>query len=316
MSSLDFANAVDHRRLPRAGAVDPPHRDGSRAARRTDVRHRRPDEQHADEARCRRFPASATFRSSACCSEQGAPEEPDRARRHDHAGHHQARPDGRVGRPAGAHRAVSRRPRQDLPNPDPYIGSPRFPADQPTPRTEAPLLRRSLPPSRRVPRASRRRPGPIVNQVAAPVTRRSRVVESRPISRRLPSGSGAHAADEAGAESDRAGPRRRAQGRDRCREGTRRAGGARRRAEEGGGESRSRSAASRQARLDAEQAKLNAEQAKRDEANRLQADKVARERERREADAARKKAEEDQKRDKALTDAASRLKQAQAAVSG
>ncbi len=57
-----------HRRLPRAGALDPPHRDRSRAARRTDVRDRRADEQHADEHDVARFPASATSRSSACSS--------------------------------------------------------------------------------------------------------------------------------------------------------------------------------------------------------------------------------------------------------
>ncbi len=74
-----------HRWLPRAGAVDPPHRDRSRAARRTDVRHRRSDEQHADEhdgqdPGHRRHPDPRP-----AVQEQGAPEEPDRARRHDHA---------------------------------------------------------------------------------------------------------------------------------------------------------------------------------------------------------------------------------------
>ena len=68
VSSLDFANAVIARGLPHPGADDAPHRDRSRAARRADVRDRRPDEQHADRPRCRRFPASATSRSSACCS--------------------------------------------------------------------------------------------------------------------------------------------------------------------------------------------------------------------------------------------------------
>ena len=68
VSSLDFSNAVDARRLPRAGDLDAPHRDRSRAAGRPDVRDRRADEQHDDVARCRRFPASATSRSSACCS--------------------------------------------------------------------------------------------------------------------------------------------------------------------------------------------------------------------------------------------------------
>ena len=51
------------RRLPHPGAVDAPHRDRSRAARRTDVRDRRPAEQHRDrldaqDSRHRRHPDS------------------------------------------------------------------------------------------------------------------------------------------------------------------------------------------------------------------------------------------------------------------
>ena len=45
--------------------------------------------------------------------EQGAPEEPDRARRHDHADHHQEGSDGRVGGSAVHRRAVPRAARQD-----------------------------------------------------------------------------------------------------------------------------------------------------------------------------------------------------------
>ena len=59
----------DHaRRVPRARAVDAPHRDGSRAARRSDVRDCRADEQHPEPARWRRSRASETSRFSACCS--------------------------------------------------------------------------------------------------------------------------------------------------------------------------------------------------------------------------------------------------------
>ena len=46
--------------------------------------------------------------------EQGSPEEPDRARRHDHAGHHEARTDGCLRGPAGARRPLSRGAEQDL----------------------------------------------------------------------------------------------------------------------------------------------------------------------------------------------------------
>ena len=51
-------------RLPRAGALDPPHRDRSRAAGRPDVRDRRPDEQHRDVDDVEDSRASATSRFS------------------------------------------------------------------------------------------------------------------------------------------------------------------------------------------------------------------------------------------------------------
>ncbi len=68
VSSLDFANAVviDGFRVPALSTQ--PHRDRSRAARRTDVRHRRPDEQHLDQLDEQDPRASATFRSSASSS--------------------------------------------------------------------------------------------------------------------------------------------------------------------------------------------------------------------------------------------------------
>jgi pilus assembly protein CpaC len=64
-------------------------------------------------------------------------------------------------------------------------------------------------------------------------------------------------------------------------------------------------------RRKAEQARLGAEQAKKDLAARAVADRLAKERAARDAEVARKKAEDDAKREKALTDAAARLKQAQ-----
>ena len=56
------------RRLPDSRPDHPPDRDRARAAERPDVRDRRPDEQHDAADACRRFPGSATSRSSATCS--------------------------------------------------------------------------------------------------------------------------------------------------------------------------------------------------------------------------------------------------------
>ena len=71
--------------IPHSGAEHAPHRDRARAAGRPDVRHRRPDEQHdeldaAEDSGHRRHPDSRP-----AVQEQGGAEEPDRARRDDHA---------------------------------------------------------------------------------------------------------------------------------------------------------------------------------------------------------------------------------------
>ena len=75
--------------------------------------------------------------------EQGAPEEPDRARRHDHADHHQAwiRWVCREGLPSIVEPYLAR-PDKTYPTPDPYTGSPRYPADRPQP-VKATARRRS-----------------------------------------------------------------------------------------------------------------------------------------------------------------------------
>ena len=49
VSTLDFGNGRDAVRIPRAGALDAPHRDRSRAARRADIRDRRAAGQTVDE---------------------------------------------------------------------------------------------------------------------------------------------------------------------------------------------------------------------------------------------------------------------------
>ena len=131
VSSLDFANAHRARRLPHPGADDAPHRDRSRAAGRPDVRDRRADEQHAEQHAAedpghRRHPDPRLP-----VQEQGVPEEPDRARRDDHADDPAPRIDGRVGRacPRWSSRSCGA-PEKTLPPPAPYVGSPRYPADR------------------------------------------------------------------------------------------------------------------------------------------------------------------------------------------
>jgi hypothetical protein len=95
-----------HRRLPGAGALDPADRDRGRAARRADVRHRRADEQHAEQHDVedpghRRHPDPRR-----AVPQQGLSEEPDRAGRDDHAGTSSAR--GRWGCRKGCRRSSSR----------------------------------------------------------------------------------------------------------------------------------------------------------------------------------------------------------------
>ena len=68
VSTLDFGNAVVLNGFRIPGAHHAPHRDRDRARERADVRHRRAHEQLGEQRRCRRFPASATFRFSVCSS--------------------------------------------------------------------------------------------------------------------------------------------------------------------------------------------------------------------------------------------------------
>ena len=93
--------------LPRARAVDPSHRDRSRAAGRPDVRDRRPDEQHGVDSTMSKMPGSWRHPGARLSvQEPGVPEAADRAGRHDHAADHAPRIDRRVG--GAARRSSSR----------------------------------------------------------------------------------------------------------------------------------------------------------------------------------------------------------------
>ena len=334
VSSLDFANAVRGERLPHPGALDAPHRDRGGAARRADVRDRRIDEQHADEhdgedPGHRRHPDPRQ-----AVPEQGAPEEPDRARRDDHALDHPPRADGRVGRPAVARRAVSRPSRQGRCRAlTPYVGSPRYPVapgakrpstgQDPVPAPSAQPGAPSQPPAPvtrpiqgtaalpQVPApapvtpAAQPRPqpaAPVVQQPAAPVVQQpaAPVVQQpvAPVVRKPAAPPKPTKAELKALEQQHEA------------------------------ELKAAAAAAKQKAADDKQkaadAKRKAEaqkaaQKKADEDKRA-ADKLSKERATREAavakknaESARQKAEADQKRERALADAAARLKQAQAA---
>ena len=93
-------------RIPRAGHLDAPHRDGSRIAGRPDVRDCRPDEQHRDLAALedsghRRHPGPWP-----AVQEQGRAERSDRAGRDDHAANHAPRLHRRLAEAAEHGRAV------------------------------------------------------------------------------------------------------------------------------------------------------------------------------------------------------------------
>jgi pilus assembly protein CpaC len=213
-------------------------------------------------------------------------------------------------------------PNKTLPNPDPYVGSPRYPANQPAPkpRTDAPepapqAGAAAQPQGAMNPLEMAR---PVANPTVAPAPQPAPIA-SRPIPEAPPV--------PPMVQPQAAAPtKQEVKALEQAREEERKAAAA---AEKDRIELEKRDAEQKKvaAKADekrrAEQARLDAEQAKRDEVARIQAEKIAKERERREAeeakarekrenDAARKKVEEDQRRDKALSDAAARLKQAQA----
>jgi hypothetical protein len=219
------------------------------------------------------------------------------------------------------------RPDKTYPNPDPYNGSPRYPADRPQPREgngqAAPA--RSSTGSAPAPTASApASTAPAASAPAArPVPAASAPVPSRPISQEAtvapakPASKPASSATQPAAKpatpapavkqsapAAKAAPAPTAQDRSQTR------------AEEKARE-QERKAAEAEAKQKAEEQR--AAQAKAEE-DRRQADRLSKERAKREAEIARKNAEnakkqadEDQKREKALAEAAARLKQAQTA---
>ena len=199
-----------------------------------------------------------------------------------------------------------RRPDKTYPNPDPFTGSPRYPADRPKPNEgNAPAPRSSsdnAPAAAPVTAAPAPVPSrPITNapSASAPASgqKPSFVPRSQPSttaakpSNVQPGARPAAPAGSAASEAVRTESKAVERAIERAREQERRAAEA---------EARQRTEEDRGAQLKAEE-------------DRRQAEKLARERAKREAEMARKKADDDSKREKALAEAAARLKQAQAA---
>jgi pilus assembly protein CpaC len=189
------------------------------------------------------------------------------------------------------------RPDKAYPNPDPYTGSPRYPADRPQPREgNGPATPR--------PGSAQQMPAPLMPtttsapaQKATPAqnTSTSAPVPSRPISQTAPVAP-AKAPAPAPAPAKAATP------------ASKQSAAVKAEVKEVD------QAAARTAQKAAEAAELKAEE------DRRQADRLGKERAKREAEIARKNAEtakkqadEDSKREKALSEAAARLKQAQTA---
>ena len=191
------------RRVPRAGAQDAPHRDGSRAPRRPDVR----DFRTARSEHGRDAPARARDRrhsdSRLLVPQPGVPEEQHRARRDDHAAHRAARFARRDAQrsPASWNRSWRRRTRTIPMPPARILGNgarlTRGPgphgraAAHPPPRPLRPSLRRHqrllhpfhqciegdrLPTARRRSRRRKRSPGSSANRPSL----RARPPRSRP----------------------------------------------------------------------------------------------------------------------------------------
>lgn len=212
-------------------------------------------------------------------------------------------------------------PKKTLPNPEPYVGSPRYPANQPAPASDKPVM---APTPNEAQTAAPKPP----NSVAAAQPAATVAVTPLPTVAML---SQPAVVTPPPAERTAAPPTRdQVKALERAREEERKAAiaaekqAAQAAAEQAKREERERKAAAKaDEKRRAEQARLDVDQAKRDEAAREQAEKLATERqrreveetrarERREAELERRRLEEEQKRDKAVSDAVARLKQAQA----
>ena len=239
-----------------------------------------------------------------------------------------------------------RRPDQTYPNPDAYTGSPRYPADRPQPREgngpaapaaparsdNAPAAPAAKPATASpAPAATAPVPSRPVTQTTAPASQPATATPSRtstpaaapqqpataparpattptpaakpPAPKAQPAAapkqnSGQQEASSKEAASVRADTRAVEKAVEKAREQERKAAEA---------EDRQRAEAAKQ------QAERDRVAALKAEEDRRQADKLAKDRAKREAEVARKQADEDQKREKALAEAAARLKQAQGA---
>jgi pilus assembly protein CpaC len=208
------------------------------------------------------------------------------------------------------------RPDRTHPNPDPFTGSPRYPADRPQPREgngPAPKTGSNNQPAPASPTASAPVPSrPITQTPAAARTSQPSSAQpkpsapavvpqsqpAKPPARPVPSGSAPAAATPRETDAVKTDAKAVERAVERAREQERKAAEA---------EARQKAEDDRIAQLKAEE-------------DRRQADKLAKDRAKREAEIARKNAEsakkqtdDDQKREKALAEAAARLKQAQAA---
>ena len=194
-------------------------------------------------------------------------------------------------------------PSKTLPNPDPHVGSPRYPVNQPAPRSGAAVTQPSPAPTATGSSA----PALAARPVARPIESSATLPLAGAPSRQAPAAPPVQSAAPSGA-SRTAAPvpsKEELQALEQKREADRKAADL---------------AAREKAAADKRKAEADiAAQKKADEEKRA-ADKLAKERAVREAEVAkrnaeiaRRKAEEDQRRDKSLNEAAARLKAAQAA---
>jgi pilus assembly protein CpaC len=208
-----------------------------------------------------------------------------------------------------------RRPDQTYPNPDPFTGSPRYPADRPQPREGNAPAPKSSSDNSPVPAPTASAPVPSRPIAQTPAPARSSQPQSaqpkpsapavvpqsqpaKPPARPVTTGSAQPAPTPKETDAVKTDAKAVERAVERAREQERKAAEA---------EARQKAEDDRIAQLKAEE-------------DRRQADKLAKDRAKREAEIARKNAEnakkqadDDQKREKALAEAAARLKQAQAA---
>jgi pilus assembly protein CpaC len=228
-------------------------------------------------------------------------------------------------------------PPKRLPPPEPYVGSPRYPANQPAPGSGAapapqpqPATTSAQPQPASVPATVTKQSVPAA-QPAQTTPMQPQAPKTTPLASR-PIQSAAPVVETPAVQPQPAAPaepvarpltKQQLKALEQAREEERKAAAAaekarlereRREAEQQKAEARA------EEKRRAEQAKIDAAEAKRLDEQRREAEVIAKAREKREAEEARKaqelarkKAEEDQKREKALAEAAARLKQAQAA---